>query len=98
VQGHRLQPVGDNAVRPGKEACTDAVGDIAEAQIEARRLDLIGIYRPRHRNDAFASSSRIASAGSIPGVSFAAMGKALSQAAIDAKFGYAYYGIHPVVI
>jgi len=26
------------------------------------------------------------------------MGKALSQATIDAKFGYAYDGIHPVVI
>jgi hypothetical protein len=46
----------------------------------------------------FASSSRIAAAGSIPDVLLAAMGKALSQATIDAKFGYAYDGIHPVVI
>ena len=38
-----LEPVGDQRLRAGQEAGADAIGDLAEPQIEARRLDLVGL-------------------------------------------------------
>ncbi len=54
-----VDALGDRSARPGQEARPHPVGDIAEAQIEARRLDLAldkGIGRQdqariRHRRD-----------------------------------------------
>ena len=59
VQLQFVDALGDRGARPGQEARAHAIGDIAEAQIEARRLDLAldkGIggqdqARIRHRRD-----------------------------------------------
>ena len=37
------EPVGDQRLRTGQEAGAHAIGDLAEPEIEARRLDLVGI-------------------------------------------------------
>ncbi len=52
VQLQRLEPRGDAMLRPRQEAGADAIGDLPQAQIEARRLDLVGIERTGKRNRA----------------------------------------------
>ncbi len=41
VQLQFVDTLGDGGARSGQEACAHAVGDLAETQVEARRLDLI---------------------------------------------------------
>ncbi len=48
MQLQLLQTVADQRLRPGQETRAYAIGDIAEAEVEARRLDLIGIDALRH--------------------------------------------------
>ena len=42
VQLQLVDALGDRRARPGQEARAHAIGDLAEPQVEARRLDLVG--------------------------------------------------------
>ena len=42
VQLELVDALGDRGLRPGQKACAHAIGHLAEPQIEARRLNLIG--------------------------------------------------------
>ena len=46
------EPVADQRLRTGQEAGAHAIGDLAEPEIEARRLDLVGIEPLVGRNRA----------------------------------------------
>ena len=46
---HPRQTIGDGHARTGEETRADAVGDVAEAEVEAGGLDLIGVGA--HGND-----------------------------------------------
>ena len=55
------------ASRPGQEARADAIGDRAEAEVEARRLDLVGVGKPSQGGPCRPrSGSRSPCAGRIP--------------------------------
>ncbi len=56
----------DRAVRPGQEACAHAVGDVAEAQVEARRLDLVGREIARRNDGAVCGKLRDHAVGQYP--------------------------------
>ena len=58
--------VAHRGVGPGQEARADAIGDLAEPQIEARRLDLVGLDLGRGRISPPAIMARMAWLGRMP--------------------------------
>ncbi len=53
MQGEFFQPLGDGALAPRQEGGAHPVGHLAQPQIEAGRLHLIGLHRLGGRDVAF---------------------------------------------
>ena len=58
VQLEFVDALGDRGARPGQEARAHAIGDLAEPQVEARRLDLIRRELERREDRAVARERR----------------------------------------
>src|SRR5215831_6330424 len=52
VQLQFVDALADGRIRPRQEACPDPIGDLAETQVDARRLNLVLVKRARGNNDA----------------------------------------------
>ena len=64
---HRFELLAHRGVRPGQEACANAVGDLAEPEIEAGRLDLVRFDLRRAENLAALDQRADALAGKDAG-------------------------------
>ena len=66
VQLQLVDALGDGGARPGQEARAHAVGDLAEPQVEARRLDLVVHELVSARIAPSRISAAIISSGRMP--------------------------------